>query len=209
MRKIPKIPRLPDSFSFKTRRLLMRFLHMGDFAAWRDAYMHLPKARNRWDIQKKHPAKALTRAKFRKIVMARQKLRTQGNFYNFAAFDRETGRLVGAASLMDISRGIFQNAYLGYYLLSSWWGKGLATEMAEAVIQIAFTKLKLHRVEAGIEPGNTRSDRLAQRVGLRLEGTSKRRLFINGKWRDMRIWAITSEKRGYRHPGGPLPADRS
>ncbi len=167
--------------------------------------MHLPKRRNRWDIQKKRPATALTRAKFRRVIAAGRNRRAQGNFYTFAAFDRASGAFVGAASLMDISRGIFQNAYLGYYLLSPWWGNGLATEMTDSVIRIAFSKLKLHRVEAGIVPGNVKSEGVARRVRMRLEGTSRRRLFIEGKWTNMRIWALTSEERGYRHRGSPLP----
>lgn len=203
-----KNARLPESLSFRTSRLVLRFFRETDFAAWRDAYLHLPKRRNRWDMQRKRPAKTLTRARFRKVVEAGRQRRARGDSYKFAAFDGASGAFVGAASLMDISRGIFQNAYLGYFLLSPWWGKGLATEMTDAAIDIGFSRLKLHRVEAGIEPGNIRSEMVARRVGMRLESTSKRRLFVRGKWRDMRIWALTSEERGYRHPGGSLSADR-
>lgn len=143
------------------------------------------------------------------MIAAGRRRRGRGASYKFAAFERAGGALVGAASLMDISRGVFQNAYLGYYLFSPRWGRGLATEMTDAVIEIAFSKLKLHRVQAAIEPGNVRSERLARRVGLRLEGTSERHLYVDGKWRDMRIWAITSEERGYRHRGARLPESRT
>jgi ribosomal-protein-alanine N-acetyltransferase len=85
-----------------------------------------------------------------------RKNRKADTFYDLIAFDKKSGKIVGFCSLMDISRAVFQNAYLGYGVLSPYWGRGFGKEMVRAVIEIAFKNLGVHRVEAGIDPANKR-----------------------------------------------------
>jgi ribosomal-protein-alanine N-acetyltransferase len=61
------------------------------------------------------------------------------------------------------------------------------------VITHAFDVMKMHRLEANIQPGNLRSKALVKRLGFRREGLSPRYLKINGRWRDHERWAILSE----------------
>ena len=53
--------------------------------------------------------------------------------------------------------------------------------------------MKLHRLEANIQPGNRASKALVKKLGFRREGFSPRYLKINGRWRDHERWAILSE----------------
>jgi RimJ/RimL family protein N-acetyltransferase len=55
---------------------------------------------------------------------------------------------------------------LGYRLIRSRWGKGLATEAAIATVHYAFEVLKLPRLISIIEPENHRSIRVAEKCGL-------------------------------------------
>ena len=48
----------------------------------------------------------------------------------------------------------------------------------------AFKTLRLHRLEANIQPANLASKRLVEGLGFRLEGLSPRYLKIGGRWRD-------------------------
>jgi [ribosomal protein S5]-alanine N-acetyltransferase len=102
-------------------------------------------------------------------------------------------RLAGVVNLDEIVRGCFHSAYLGYYAFSPYAGRGLMQKGLSQVITHAFRKLKLHRLEANIQPGNTASKALVKKLGFRREGFSRRYLKINGRWRDHERWAILSE----------------
>ncbi len=105
----------------------------------------------------------------------------------------EDDAIVGYFALSQIFRGGFQNAYLGYVVGQPFAGQGYMTEGMRLVLHHAFRKLRLHRLEANIQPTNARSIALVKRCGFRLEGYSPRYLKISGRWRDHERWAITRE----------------
>jgi ribosomal-protein-alanine N-acetyltransferase len=111
----------------------------------------------------------------------------------FLVCRQEDDALAGVYNLSQISRGFFESAYLGYYAFSPTAGQGLMAEGLQLVLRHTFRKLKLHRLEANIQPDNERSKRLAERAGFRYEGYSPRYLKIGGRWRDHERWAITRE----------------
>jgi ribosomal-protein-alanine N-acetyltransferase len=108
--------------------------------------------------------------------------------------ERTSGELVGVVNVMEIVRGSFHSAYLGYYLFLPHGGRGFMTEGLGLVISRAFRELRLHRLEANIQPGNQRSIRLVERLGFRCEGLSPRYLKVGGRWRDHQRWALLREE---------------
>jgi [ribosomal protein S5]-alanine N-acetyltransferase len=106
---------------------------------------------------------------------------------------RPSGDLVGAIHLNNIVRGPLQGAFLGYYAFTPYAGRGLMGEGMRLVLRRAFQKLKLHRLEANIQPANRASLRLARSCGFVREGFSRRYLKVNGRWQDHERWAIRSE----------------
>jgi [ribosomal protein S5]-alanine N-acetyltransferase len=102
--------------------------------------------------------------------------------------------------LSQIFYGPLCNAYLGYWATQAHAGEGYMTEGMAGVLRHAFRKLKLHRVEANVQPGNTASIALLARSGFRREGFSPRYLKVAGRWRDHERWAILAEDwRGRSH----------
>jgi [ribosomal protein S5]-alanine N-acetyltransferase len=82
-------------------------------------------------------------------------------------------------------------------------GQGYMTEAMRLVLAQAFGPLKLHRLEANIQPGNLASRALAARVGFELEGFSPKYLKVGGVWRDHERWAARAETlRAARAPTG-------
>ena len=106
---------------------------------------------------------------------------------------RACGSLVGVVNVNNIVRGGLQSGALGYGAFASHAGQGLMTRGLRAVLGSVFGDLGLHRVEANIQPGNTRSIGLVQRLGFEKEGFSRRYLKIGGEWRDHERWALLAE----------------
>ena len=94
----------------------------------------------------------------------------------------------------QIVRRGFQSAYLGYAVGKPFAGQGYMRDGLELVLRHAFTTLRLHRIEANIQPANASSLALAKGAGFRREGFSPRYLKIGGRWRDHERWAILAEE---------------
>jgi ribosomal-protein-alanine N-acetyltransferase len=116
---------------------------------------------------------------------------------------REDLAIVGFFNLSQIERGAMQSAYLGYAVGKPFAGQGYMREGIEVVLRYAFQTLKLHRIEANIQPGNHSSIALARGAGFKHEGFSPRYLKIGGRWRDHERWAILAEewRGGIEDPG--------
>jgi len=111
----------------------------------------------------------------------------------FLVIDDETGSMVGIININNIIRGNFQSAFLGYYAFSPYLGQGLMTQGLKLVLRFAFRKLKLHRLEANIQPHNQASISLVRKCGFVREGCSVRYLKVCGRWRDHERWATRAE----------------
>jgi ribosomal-protein-alanine N-acetyltransferase len=118
----------------------------------------------------------------------------QPNHALFLICRSEDAAIAGAIHLNEIIRRSFQNAFVGYFIGAPFARRGYMTEALNLVVAHAFRHLKLHRLEANVQPGNKASRRLVERAGFRLEGYSPRFLKIGGRWRDHERWAITVEK---------------
>lgn len=105
----------------------------------------------------------------------------------------ESGKLVGVFNISEIVRGLFQNAYLGFYAVQDHAGKGYMSAGLKLVLRKIFCDLELHRIEANIQPDNIRSINLIKKNQFRCEGFSPRYLKINNKWCGHERWAMTFE----------------
>jgi RimJ/RimL family protein N-acetyltransferase len=87
---------------------------------------------------------------------------------SFAAIEKETGQIAGRFSLKPASsQGLTVGTELGYRLYPAFWGLGLATEGARALIATAFERLHLDRIVATTMADNTGSWRVMEKCGMR------------------------------------------
>ena len=115
------------------------------------------------------------------------------DFRGFEICRASDDAVVGSIEISRIARGNFQSAYLGYRVAAAERRQGYMTEALQLALRHAFRALKLHRVEANIEPGNEASIALVRRAGFTLEGFSRRYLKHGGRWRDHERWALLRE----------------
>ncbi|GED70546.1 putative ribosomal-protein-alanine acetyltransferase [Brevibacillus reuszeri] len=116
-----------------------------------------------------------------------------GTGFAFGVFLSEKDEMIGRVALSNVVHGVWQNATLGYFMDQSCNGRGYTTAAVGLVLQYAFTKAKLHRVQAGVMPRNLGSIRVLEKNGFRYEGLSLRYLQIYGTWEDHNMYAITTE----------------
>ena len=109
------------------------------------------------------------------------------------ACEIEGGAIAGVFNLHEIVLGAMRSAYLSYYVGAPHAGRGLMTEGMELLLRHSFLHLRLHRLEANIQPGNRASIALVERCGFELEGFSPRYLKIRNRWRDHQRWALRAE----------------
>jgi ribosomal-protein-alanine N-acetyltransferase len=120
---------------------------------------------------------------------------------NFLVVVADTCQIAGVINIENIVRGYFDSAFLGYYGFTRHVGRGCMRAGLYRVIDYAFRKLRLHRVEANIQPINERSLKLVQSLGFRLEGYSPKYLKISGRWRDHERCALLKEEWNSAHSG--------
>lgn len=81
---------------------------------------------------------------------------------------RDDGAFLGCVEI-DMSHGPGLGV-LGYWIGRPYWGAGVASEAAKAMVEIAFSRLGLERIEAVALPANRRSIGVLEKLGLRLVG---------------------------------------
>lgn len=106
----------------------------------------------------------------------------------------DADRLIGTVSLFSVNRAQFRGE-IGYALAAAQWGKGYATEALHLAIAIAFDALGLKRLEADIDPRNTGSCRLVERVGFVREGVLRERWHVAGEVTDSAIYGLVRSDR--------------
>jgi [ribosomal protein S5]-alanine N-acetyltransferase len=119
---------------------------------------------------------------------------TRPDFEAFLVIRIEDDQIVGFFNVSQITRGSMQSAYLGYAVGERFARQGYMREGIQLVLEQAFTRLRLHRLEANIQPGNNSSIALARGAGFKREGFSPRYLKISGRWRDHERWALLAEE---------------
>ncbi len=97
--------------------------------------------------------------------------------------------LIGTISFHRIELEHYR-AELGYMLMPDHWNKGLISEAIPKVIDHGFNKMKLHSIEANINPHNALSRKILEKFGFKKEAYFKENYFFNGKFIDTEILSL-------------------
>lgn len=128
----------------------------------------------------------------------------------FVVYVKATHVIAGIINLNDIICGQSPSASLGYYAGAPFAGKGYMYEGLQLVIDEAFDRLRLHRLEANIQPVNFASLNLMRRCGFKREALMRACLLIEGAWRDHERWVLKNHSQGrFTHLPRPLRAPDS
>ena len=112
-----------------------------------------------------------------------------GEALQFVAVLRETGRLVGSCLLFHFDESS-RRAEIGYLLGRKHWGAGYMFEAMKALVDFAFAEMNLRRLEAEIDPRNTSSAKLLERLGFAQEGLLRERWDLKGEVTDSGLYGL-------------------
>ncbi len=115
----------------------------------------------------------------------------------------EDDAIAGVVNLSQIFYGPLCSAYVGYYALAPFERQGHMTEGVRLVLRHAFGRLRLHRVEANVQPGNSASIALLKRLGFRREVFDP---LPEGRRRVARPRALGDARREVPHEVSLIPA---
>lgn len=108
---------------------------------------------------------------------------SENGFGRFPVFENQTGQMIGDCGILALDLEDRTVHDLGFIFAHHWWGRGLATEAAQAMRDHAFAELGLQRLNAIIPWNHIASQRVAEKVGMR-----KVSEFLNARNRGIRTY---------------------
>jgi ribosomal-protein-alanine N-acetyltransferase len=169
-----------------------------DYPEWRDVRAVSRAFLQPWEPT--WPADDLSRAAFRRRLLAYARDREAGVAYPFFVFRAADDALSGGITLSNVRRGVAQMGSIGYWCGRPYTRQGLTLAGVKAVCEFAFRTLALHRLEAACIPDNAPSRRLLAKAGFVEEGFAQAYLKINGGWRDHVLFGRVSPYGGHEGP---------
>ena len=106
---------------------------------------------------------------------------------------KHKGDIAGVIAFHELDSDNRQTS-MGFWISSSHQGKGIVSSCCKRLIEHAFTDLGLNRVVMKIAEGNLRSRRVAERLGLACEETSRQSEWLYDHYVNQVIYAITADQ---------------
>lgn len=104
-----------------------------------------------------------------------------------------SNELIALAGLWRIIKE-HHRAEIGYTLLPEYWNLGLMSEALKAIIDFGFNSMKLHSIEANINPDNKASIRTAEKMGFVREAYFRENYYFQGQFLDSAIYSLLNRQ---------------
>jgi len=176
-----------EPFRLAGERVFLRPPERGDYESWASLRARSRDFLTPWEPS--WPPDGLSRASFRARVSRYAEDWRTDQGYNFFIF-RADEELAGGIGLSNLRRGVAETASLGYWIGEPFARQGLMAAAVPLLLDFAFGRARLHRVEAACLPSNIPSRSLLTRIGFQQEGYARQYLCIDGKWQDHLLFAI-------------------
>jgi len=124
----------------------------------------------------------------------------QKSAFPYMIIRREDARLMGAITLDNVRFGPAKAGTLGYWIGPDFARQGFMHEALGLVVDFAFERLNLSRIEAACLPENEASRGVLEKSGFKYEGVAQSYLQIAGRWRTHVLYArLRDDRRGESH----------
>lgn len=172
----------------ETERLMLREIMIGDAAAlhryWSDEdvteFMVLDPFAKIADTQQ--------------MIVLLAGLFADGAGVRWAIAGKEDGMVLGTCGFHNLKPEHFR-AEMGYEMGKEYWGRGLMAEALTAILRYGFEAMDFNRVEAFVNAGNTRSLRILEKLGFRLDGTLREYELARSRFVDQHCLSLLRKDR--------------
>ena len=169
--------------TLNTDRLILRRILKKDIP---DIYEYSSKYEvSKYLLWSPHPSIDFTKTYFQRI----DKLYKKGEFYDFAIVLKDTGKMIGTVGFTSID--FFNNsAEIGYVISSAYHRRGFGKEAVRKIIELGFSEMNFHRLEAKFMLGNIASESLLKSIGFKFEGVMRDMVIKENRYRSVGIYSL-------------------
>lgn len=128
------------------------------------------------------------------LIQKMEQMKSKGEGISWGIFSKENPeRKIGNIGLYRIIAEHYR-AEIGYMLNTNEHQKGIMFEAIQKVIEYGFVNMKLHSIEANINPENIASRKLLEKAGFVKEAYFRENYFFNGRFIDSEIYSILNKE---------------
>jgi ribosomal-protein-alanine N-acetyltransferase len=169
--------------TLETERLRLRELVAGDEGAVFELFGHE-------EVTRYYDTETMTDvASARSLILfMRQRYASRAGI-RWAIEDRATSTFVGTIGFNNINQAAHKGL-IGYELMPTVWGRGLATEAVRAIVAFGHTRVELNRIEAVVMVENHASVRVLNKAGFAEEGILRAFGYWKGRYHDLRMFSV-------------------
>lgn len=185
-----KYPKPPTKFFvLRGRRVILRPLGMSDVHA---LLKTINDEKNSRYLGVEAP---LTLKEEKEYIRRSRRNWRKGEDYAFVIEEKTTHKIIGGVALHTVKKVLSQwRPSIGIRINKEFWRKGYAAEACTLVLEFAFDRLKLPRVEYHAFHPNTPSIKLAKKLGFRVEGKLRRAIEKKGKVYDSIVLGMLAQE---------------
>ena len=174
------------AWPLRTERLLIRPFEAGDFDAMQA--IHGDPAVAQWLYNEPRTTSDEVRAHLERKIAAAV-LADDGDWLSAAATLQADGAFVADLAMQLVSKE-HRCIEIGYIVNPAFAGQGFATEAAAELLRLAFDDFGMHRVVGRVEPRNTASVRVLEKLGMRREAHFVENEWVKGEWQSELVLAM-------------------
>ena len=124
-----------------------------------------------------------------KIIRSVEESYKKQDGINWAIIEKHSNSFIGYFGFFRIIPEHCR-AEIGYALKREYWGKGYMYETINRMVKFGFENMKLHSIEANVNPENENSKKVLEKVGFKKEAYFRENYLFNNKFLDSIIYSL-------------------
>ena len=124
-----------------------------------------------------------------KMIASIEESFKNGTGINWGIIEKSSNRFIGYFGFWRIVSEHCR-AEIGYALDPNCWGKGYMIETLKTLIKFSFKEMKMHSIEANVNPANGNSIKLLEKIGFKKEAYFRENFLYNNTFYDSIIYSL-------------------